>query len=208
MDETEIIINDDDSTEDVAEKWVTIEMNDGSSFVLSVLDKMALLSGAFLNDNHMTAAQKLLLHQFPGTKGLQSTLYLDKIAASQTKIAHGLQIIHDRTNHWIVASNLQRKDNIVEMYDSIYTSVSVKTQNLVKNIFQPFPSSKNPRLQLVKTQKQVGTQDCGLFAIAMATAILNGHDTKTVRFRQQSMRDHLARCYEEQSLTLFPTEIM
>ena len=81
-----------------------------------------------------------------------------------------------------------------------------KLEILLK-IFSNYSQTKT-RLQLVKTQKQVGSQDCGLFAVAMATAILNGHDTKTIQFNQQKMRDHLARCYEEQSLTPFPKEIM
>ena len=82
--ETVVTINDADDSpmKDVAEKWVTIELKEGSSFVLSVLYKMVLVSGGFLNDNHMTAAQQLLVHQFPGTKGLHNTLYL---AVSQTK---------------------------------------------------------------------------------------------------------------------------
>ena len=43
----------------------------------------------------------------------------------------------------------------------------------IKELFQPIPS-ESPRVQLVKTQKQVGSPDCGLFSITMATANLNG----------------------------------
>lgn len=157
----------------------------------------------FLADSQVAAAQFLLLHQFPNTKGLQNPLWITK---SQIKIDHGLQIVHDRCNHWVLASNFQRRDNTVEIYDSVFSSVSANTRNIVKNIFQPL-LGKSPRVQLVKTQKQIGSKDCGLFAIAMATAVLNGQDPKVVRFLQQSMRQHLMHCFEAKNMTPFPLQI-
>ena len=112
----------------------------------------------------------------------------------------------DRGNHWTLASNLRRNDNIVEVYDSIYSSVNAKTRTLIKQLFQPSPS-KSPQIQLVKTQKKVGSHDCGLILIAMATAILNGQDPRTVRFLQSRMRDHLIESFEHLQLVPFPTEI-
>ena len=166
-------------------EWLSIEdVNTGRPVTLSVSDKAMLLNGGLLNDCHITFAQQLLLQQFPGTKGLQSTLFIDKMASSEAKIDHGVQIIHDRTNHWIVASNM--KHTGIEIYDSLYTSVNALTHTRVTNIFQPIPDKK-PRLKVMKMQKQVGAQDCGLFAVAIATAILFGHDT-SVRFNQKIMR--------------------
>ena len=78
---------------------------------------------------NITAAQELLRKQFPGTKRLHCTLYLDKIVTSEEKITHGLQIINDRTNYWIVASNVHRKDNTVEVYDSVYKTVNPKKKH-------------------------------------------------------------------------------
>ena len=50
------------------------DVNKGHPVILSVLDKAVLLIGEPLNDCHITFPQQLL-QQFPGTKGLQSTLY-------------------------------------------------------------------------------------------------------------------------------------
>lgn len=168
---------------------------------------MILQNGSHLNDKHITVAQELLRKQFPGTKGLHCTIYLEKIVTSEEKITHGLQIINDRTNHWIVASNLHRKDNTVEVYDSVYKTVNPKTRTLIKGLFQP-SSGKKPILELVKSQKQIGSCDCGLFAIATATAILFEHDAASIHFSQKAMRNHLTKCFEEQSFTPFPQEIM
>ena len=73
-------------------------------------------------------------------------MFINKIADSDDKIDHGLQIFHDRTNHWIVASNIKRTDNNVEVYDSLYTSVNAKTRARITDIFQPRHDRK-PRLK-------------------------------------------------------------
>ena len=69
------------------------------------------------------------------------------------------------------------------------------------------PAGK-PLLEIVQKQKQIGSHDCGLFAIATAIAILFGHDAASIHFSQRTMRNHLTKCFEEQSLTPFPQEIM
>lgn len=106
-------------------------------------------------------------------------------------------------SHWIVVSNLKRTDNIIEVYYSVYTSVSALTRTRVTSIFQP-NAGKKPRLKVMKMQKQVGAQDCGLFAVAIATAILLEHDP----LARLIMRHHLVECFQERSLKQFPAEIM
>uniref|UniRef100_A0A1X7VL18 Ubiquitin-like protease family profile domain-containing protein n=1 Tax=Amphimedon queenslandica TaxID=400682 RepID=A0A1X7VL18_AMPQE len=88
-----------------------------------------LRSGEFLADSHVAAAQLLLHHQFPNTKRLQNPLWITK---SQIKIDHRLQIIHNRCNHWVLASNFRKRDNTVEIYDSVFSSVSANTWNIIK----------------------------------------------------------------------------
>uniref|UniRef100_A0A1X7UCZ9 Ubiquitin-like protease family profile domain-containing protein n=1 Tax=Amphimedon queenslandica TaxID=400682 RepID=A0A1X7UCZ9_AMPQE len=184
------------------EKWVTMnDVNKGRPLTLSVLDKAVLLNGGLMNDCYITFAQQLLLQQFPGTKGLQSTHYIDKMASWETKIDLGIQIIqiiHDRTSQWIVASNLRRTDNQVEIYDSVYISVNALTRTRVTNIFQPI-QGKKPHLKMMKMHKQVGAQDCGCLAITIATAILIGSDT-SARFNQKIIREHLLQCFADKSL--------
>ena len=65
-------------TENSDELWLRIEFMDKNSFALSVLDKVILQNRSYLNDKHITVAQKLLRKQFLGTKELHCTLYLNK----------------------------------------------------------------------------------------------------------------------------------
>ena len=56
----------------------------------------------------------------------------------------------------------------------------------------------------MKTTKQVGSNDCGLFAIAIATALAYKTDPTYLIFMQDEMRAHLADCIVQQKLTPFP----
>ena len=55
-------------------------------------------------------------------------------------------------------------------------------------------------------QKQEGGTDCGLFAIAAATAIAHGVDHTELKFKQVSMRTHLLKCFKSEKLTSFSCE--
>ena len=58
-------------------------------------------------------------------------------------------------------------------------------------------------VEMMKTQKQEGSKDCGLFAIAIVTAIAYGADLTMLRFNQAAMRSHLVQCFADKVLTLF-----
>ena len=49
---------------------------------------------------------------------------------------------------------------------------------------------EKPLLEIVQKQKQIGSHDCGLFAIATAIAVLFGHDAASIHFSQRTMRNH------------------
>ena len=112
------------------------------------------------------------------------------------------QIIHSRGNHWIVASTLRCSKSEVQIFDSLHTSVGTDTKNVISNIFQ---TDEEPELIMAETSKQNGVNDCGLFAIATATAL--AFDLNPVKFGQSNMRAHLLKCFEGRKITPFPTEL-
>ena len=89
----------------------------------------------------------------------------------------------------------------VLVYDSIFKNVDKETRKIICNIFQVLPVSN---IKVVKAQKQMGTKDCGLFAIAYATALALGQNPSKLTFYQESMRSHFVACLEQEKLTLFP----
>ena len=76
--------------------------------------------------------------------------------------------VHDRGNHWVVASTIN-SDCSVQNYDSVYSTVNVKTIDIINNIFVITDKTK---VDLKRMQIQKGLQDCGLFAIAIATTLM------------------------------------
>ena len=94
---------------------------------LTHMDKQGLLNGK-LNDQHINYAQRLLHNQFPDAEGLGHTLLQKRKPLK--KIASGLQIIHNRGDHWIVASN--GHDN-VQVYDSVYSVIEQDTREIILN---------------------------------------------------------------------------
>ena len=59
-------------------------------------------------------------------------------------------------------------------------------------------------IKLIPSQKQDGSVDCGLFAIANATAIAFGQSLRNLHRCQMQMREHLVKCLSQKKLTLFP----
>ena len=67
-----------------------------------------------------------------------------------------------------------------------------------------FTTHKQITLSFRDVQRQVGSSDCGLFAIAFATAIAFGLDPGGILFDQQKLRQHLLDCFEKRGMTMFP----
>jgi hypothetical protein len=59
-------------------------------------------------------------------EGLESRLHHQRKRhlITYSKICYGVQIMHSRGNHWIVANN---NENEVVVYDSLYDSVDAET---------------------------------------------------------------------------------
>ena len=141
--------------------------------------------------------------QFPKVGGLQSTLYQSKKKKKRLEdcnnVKDQIQVIHSRGDHWIVASSVGSKDGLVCVYDSVYSNIDNATTEVISNLFGTTST------KMIAVQRQRGGVDCGLFAIAMATAIAFGIDPASQEFNQREMRTHLVKCFDEKVMLLFPT---
>ena len=65
-----------------------------------------------------------------------------------------------------------------------------------------------PSLSIIglNIQRQCNGWDCGVYAIAFATDLVNGKDPCLSRYLQEEMRRHLISCLEEGNMSPFPTE--
>ena len=68
-----------------------------------------------------------------------------------------------------------------------------------------FDIPENCEITVINTQKQIGGKDCGVFAIATATAILIGFNLQSIKFLQEQMRSHLLHCFNSKEMFAFPS---
>ena len=60
-------------------------------------------------------------------------------------------------------------------------------------------------IKAVAVQKQrPGSNDCGVYAIANATAIAFGEDPVSIKYDQSVMRSHLIECFTSKKMEPFP----
>ena len=90
----------------------------------------------------------------------------------------------------------------VKVFDSLYTFCDKETEAIINNLFQW--NSKKVSVTFFRCQKQVGGADCGLFAIAFATALVYGKQASKMRFVQEQLRAHFINCTNKGVMSLFP----
>ena len=123
----------------------------------------------WLNSNIINAAQTILHEQF-GLPGLQDS-ELGSVFAFSVETDEFVQILYG-AGHWLTVSTIGTEQPNVFVYDSLYSSPPV----VVKQQIAALLATRKPAIPLkyVDVQMQSGANDCGLFAIAFATALCSG----------------------------------
>ena len=168
-------------------------------------DKQRLLSDAWLTDEDINAAHKLLAKQFSRQRGLQDMLTLDKFDRYDSSSKDFVQVINVSGNHWVCASNVLSPPGIIYVYDSL-PACCINSRSLHRQI-AAIMKSKDASF-IVKhaaVQRQIGRSDCGVFAIAFATSLCMRIDPNTLNCNQTLMRPQLIRNFEGGRLLPFHT---
>ena len=115
-----------------------------------------------------------------------------------------VQIVNISNDHWICLSNKLSSPGVVEVFDSKphYTFNSFVLREQVAVILKT--KEKSFELRHIDVQRQNGSADCALFAIAFATTLCMGEDPHISNYRQEEMRLHLAYCFQGQKMLPFP----
>ena len=163
--------------------------------------EVLLCDDAWLNDQLIDKAQNLLKHQFPHVGGLQSVL-LGQTSTFSVETGEFVQILHVGRNHWITISTIGCCHACVKVYDSLCPSSDARLCQNVSSLLAT--NNASITLQYVDVMRQAGRSDCGLFAIAFATALASGTDPGKLYFDQARMRQHLIQCFEARCMLQFP----
>ena len=170
----------------------------------------------WLNDGIVYAAQRLLAEYTLGNIfGWQSPQCAKKSSFKPIPaMCPFVQILHVRNNHWIVVSNLNLRSvrgdvvayhDSVQVYDSSYSSllVSNSTKRTLCSFVKPRPDKVY--FELMNTDQQSNSCDCGLYAVACATELAYRRDPVLCVWDVDVMREHLLKCLEKGEISGFPT---
>ena len=171
-------------------------------YTLTHADQKVVVSPTgWLTDNVITASQMLLLQHFPNMSGLQPPT-LQEVLGFQVHSREFVQIIHVRNNHWCVVSTVGCENGAVNVYDSLYSTVSSKTIHLIASLI--CSSAAKLVIKMMDVEKQSNGSDCGVLAIAYTFDICSGFDPCQVRFDHRKIRQHLITCLERCQFSRFP----
>ena len=170
---------------------------------VELVDIKTINSDQMLIDKHMNYVNILLKRQFPEVCGLQDTVPGQRLQFDVMPTGEWIQIIHDGSLPWLTCTTIGCKEGEINNYDSLYNFLSDETQKQVASILHF--RGNTIKCNFKNFQKQVGSVDCGLFAIAAATHLRHEADPSQFVYNQQAMSKHLIECLENEKMSVFPT---
>ena len=167
-------------------------------------DKACIQSHLWLNDKVIFAAEQLLKQQHSHVHGLQDTILQCTATLEVMASKQFIQILNHGNNHWITISTMGCTLGTVNVYDSMNLPLTKDLETTVADLLHV--QDQYIILKYIKMQYQVGTNDCGLFAIASACAICSGENPAELKFNQAHMRTYLLMAFENAIMTPFPSK--
>ena len=159
-----------------------------------------------LTVDSINLAQNILHEMFPHLKGLQ-TVARGAVQAFLPVNGDFIQILHDGSLHWVCTGNISltggKDPAAVNMYDSMNQGFIAK---FTKQQLASFMCIQSAEMKIImkSVQQQTSHVDCGVFAIAFATALAFGQDPSKLRFDVPKMRQHLVECLKSKKMSPFP----
>ena len=138
-------------------------------FKLTNQDRLNIRNNEEIDDFIILQAMNLLQKQYPTITTQTPSLAFStgySYCPSET-----VQITHTGSHHWVLLSFMYSKL-------AIYDSLNLQTIDFLLNQIRQLFSCNNslPNFEQIKCDEQVGSRNCGLFAIAYAADILNANN--------------------------------
>ena len=133
-------------------------------------------------------------------RGLQDPI-LGQTLSFEVMREEFVQILHSGGNHWITISC---PPATVMIYDSLYSKIPRHTKEQICALLNTKKAHIN--MVFVNVQSQNNAYDCGVFAIAFATALCEGKRPEELLFANEALRKHLLKCFQEGCINQFPCQ--
>ena len=165
----------------------------------------AISKTAMLTDKHIQMAQELLHRQFPHIEGLMSPS-ISTVQQFPVMRQEFVQVLHTGGLHWVTVSTIGCKgNNKVNLYDSLYHGISPQTEEQIVSLLF-VDNAEHIEVSIPPVVQQTNGTDCGVYAIAFATALCNNLDPTSLKFNRRAIRDHLWQALQCGHLSMFPFE--
>jgi hypothetical protein len=173
-------------------------------YKLETSDEANILNPSYmLTDREIMIGQNLLRKQFPTMNGLMSTT-LGPIGQFDVMRGDFVQILHNGSLHWVCVSNVTRRSSSVNLSDSMfYGSIATSIKEQIASMLHEVDNDEIEIL-VQPVQQQTNSTDCGVFALAFATAVCFGYEVSHCSFDVVKMRSHLWKCMKEGHMEMFP----
>ena len=165
-------------------------------------DETVIINGGWLSDVHINSAQALIKETHPYIEGLENCVLAETHSFS-VPAAEFIQIINSTGQHWVTLTSIGCEMGKVKIYDSSSRGLSRRMKTIIQKLLN-IPS-KHIQIELPAYQKQPNGDDCGLFAIASAVCLAEGHDPAEVNWDVHLMRPHFLQCVQKACINAFPT---
>ena len=90
------------------------------------------------------------------------------------------------------------------VFESLNTGLNKTLVQQLAHLYHNICVEGQITVTVVLQQLQKGLSDCGLFCLANATALAQGVNPLNVMWDQSKMREHLAECYKNNQMNVFP----
>lgn len=121
----------------------------------------------------------------------------------ELEVTEFVQVININSCHWFAISIVGVSTGCIQWLDCMHSSPSDESKKVIAGMMQ-CPKSEFV-IQIMNVQRQRGSLDCGVFALALITAVCFGLDPVSMFFDQKEMRKHLLKSIVRQEITPFPT---
>ena len=184
------------------ETWLTVHNTNqpDSKVTLYLVSKTNILNpNGWLSDSEIHAGQMLLKMEFPLVDGLCDPAVTGDLVTPDS--SEFVQIINTGA-HWVCMSTISTSPGTVKLYDTLYnTANSIAIRHACHMLMFPGDSVSFVN---EKVQRQLNHDDCGLFALAIATDLCHSVDPVTQSYDQSKLRQHYVNCLESRKMAPFP----
>ena len=96
-------------------------------------------------------------------------------------------MLHSNNDHWLTISTIDCY-RVVKVYDSMNTAIPLSTKQQICSIL--VSTERVISVEFVAVDRQNNSDDCGLFALAFATALCAGEDPQYLHFNTELQHIH------------------